>query len=671
MEGQYGLGSQDHDTSSYAALPGTAQAEFVPHNMTPMKFHFASNKEVAGCHPSRWIYELTNNDFTACDMFQRARNAKLDSTYTWDHPHRFLINGNQSFSTACSRLLSTICLDCHFHFVFKLSWDEAHRDALCHPAQSRWPLPDNQFPWHHLVWARSASDAEMSSDQSKYYPLLAREFFICHAPPCTFQVTLEVSEPRMPTWWVQLLSDRDTILEQLRAARELEPSRFETANDDWADQAPMNLNTYLKNLLESGPDDVRSISKRNRRFSVLFGPRCYPIFKELEFVDEVRERDGVPDEVFTPTAPAPPGGPSGSTELATLRAYLEDVRTEIQCLIYKAEPGPERPNFCSPMLHADLHCHEVPDLAGNPLVNTERYRMLGILPNQSRDVVVSAYKRQWELLPNQRRALVESLMGVANDTGDELLSDYAITQSSVFDSQTQRQGTGDDDGLVSQALNFLGLSPPNNYSAGSIIEAFRKKVTRDPADAGTARSMLMLIARASTDDSYQAALLMESDPKMSLQTAHSVLGLGTSPVPWQTSAEAAKNKLDASQAAEESVVYLEALDAVADHTDSALLKDAVAKLRQSTGITSAGGGDSYQADTRTGPVDMSLPVGLHNIGNTCYLNSLLQYLFTVKPIREVVLNYDESRLDLTDRCRYFSRRPTDKQGNPGCRTCLR
>lgn len=47
-------------------------------------------------------------------------------------------------------------------------------------------------------------------------------------------------------------------------------------------------------------------------------------------------------------------------------------------------------------------------------------------------------------------------------------------------------------------------------------------------------------------------------------------------------------------------------------------------------------------------VDFGLPVGLTNIGNTCYLNSLLQYLLTVKPIRDIVLNYQDIKLDLTD-----------------------
>lgn len=35
------------------------------------------------------------------------------------------------------------------------------------------------------------------------------------------------------------------------------------------------------------------------------------------------------------------------------------------------------------------------------------------------------------------------------------------------------------------------------------------------------------------------------------------------------------------------------------------------------------------------------PVGLNNIGNTCYLNSLLQYYFSIKPLRDEVLNFND------------------------------
>jgi ubiquitin carboxyl-terminal hydrolase 25/28 len=139
--------------------------------------------------------------------------------------------------------------------------------------------------------------------------------------------------------------------------------------------------------------------------------------------------------------------------------------------------------------------------------------------------------------------LVDGIMGIANDTGDELLSDYAITQSSVFDSQTQRPAAHDDDGLVPQALNFLGLQPPNNYSADSLIQAFRQKLTRDPQDATTARSMLLLIAQNSNDDMYQAQLLMEADAKMSLHTSQAILELKSIEPSWEVAYQATKSKV--------------------------------------------------------------------------------------------------------------------------------
>lgn len=52
--------------------------------------------------------------------------------------------------------------------------------------------------------------------------------------------------------------------------------------------------------------------------------------------------------------------------------------------------------------------------------------------------------------------------------------------------------------------------------------------------------------------------------------------------------------------------------------------------------------------TNKSAVDYDVPVGLDNIGNTCYLNSLLQYLYTVEPVRDVVLNYPDVELGLFD-----------------------
>ena len=41
------------------------------------------------------------------------------------------------------------------------------------------------------------------------------------------------------------------------------------------------------------------------------------------------------------------------------------------------------------------------------------------------------------------------------------------------------------------------------------------------------------------------------------------------------------------------------------------------------------------------------PVGLVSHGNTCYLNSLLQYYFSLKPLREIVTDYDQYKMDIS------------------------
>jgi ubiquitin carboxyl-terminal hydrolase 25/28 len=77
--------------------------------------------------------------------------------------------------------------------------------------------------------------------------------------------------------------------------------------------------------------------------------------------------------------------------------------------------------------------------------------------------------------------------------------------------------------------------------------------------------------------------------------------------------------------------YAEALRTIATSRDSALLR---AHL------------DDPNAPIVIEKGSEDQPVGLDNIGNTCYLNSLLQYYYTVKPVREVVMNFKEYRMEL-------------------------
>lgn len=48
------------------------------------------------------------------------------------------------------------------------------------------------------------------------------------------------------------------------------------------------------------------------------------------------------------------------------------------------------------------------------------------------------------------------------------------------------------------------------------------------------------------------------------------------------------------------------------------------------------------------PVDFDLPVGLANLRNTCYLNSILQYFYSVNAVRNLAVNSDLPPLEPTE-----------------------
>ncbi len=80
--------------------------------------------------------------------------------------------------------------------------------------------------------------------------------------------------------------------------------------------------------------------------------------------------------------------------------------------------------------------------------------------------------------------------------------------------------------------------------------------------------------------------------------------------------------------------FRRALSAIAMSKDSQMLKNF---MNEEFG---------YQSTTPKG--SNNWPVGLENIGNTCYLNSLLQFYFTVVPLRDIVLNFEKFKMEVTE-----------------------
>ncbi|GKT43329.1 ubiquitin carboxyl-terminal hydrolase 2 [Colletotrichum spaethianum] len=498
-------------------------------------------------------------------------------------------------------------------------------------------LAFSHFYLHHLVNVKEP--IRPATSVSDYHPmireaLLAVEHFACSAPRCTFQVSVEISRPRLKREWVRLLLDKQRILDNLARARKLSPERFADARDDWSTSAPSTLNTYLRDLLDK--PNPRNISRRNKRFQVVFGDECYAIFRAIQFTEENLDKDGVFEPYFIPPM-LEPGTPGIPTKLSTLRAFIEDLQAEAESLIIRSgKPGENRP-YVGNRLFKELQCFEYPQ-NNVPQSAIEAHRVLGVLPDFDKALVFFAYNRQSALCEKRRQTYVEALREIALLTADEDFQTRAIQELTIVEGMDPSSTHGAGDELETQAYSFFSLK----YTASddNVISAYNTKLEHSPAQADFAREMLQIIGRHRGSD----RILTHANGPMDVASAYRILEADPQ---WPDNTivmlcSVKLNKDPKSKATAE--VAIKAMEAIASDRNSDEIRQAVKALEQESGRP------SQQEKIESLPLTntSNLPVGLENIGNTCYLNSILQYLNTVVPIKDLLAHYPMHELGLDD-----------------------
>ena len=185
-------------------------------------------------------------------------------------------------------------------------------------------------------------------------------------------------------------------------------------------------------------------------------------------------------------------------------------------------------------------------------------------------------------------------------------------------------------GNYEQALSYLDAAEDTNDEF--ITSMFTLKVDGSPTEEAIARQAVALIANHRKSRALKQWLDTGAlgDVEMDVEQAYTRLEITDRKV--DDDMIITKVKLDRDEQPSQGEELKRALIAIAKHRNSKA-------LMEFAGI---------EDDSSAHPLS-EWPIALNNIGNTCYLNSLLQFFFSVKPFRDLVLNIDVHKILIDDK----------------------
>ncbi len=308
-----------------------------------------------------------------------------------------------------------MCQNCRYHFTFYIERKNSTSCGLNHG--------NKRDPFHHLVLLANETSSPKLAD-NRFYPYHGHSNFICSAQHCSFQLTVEVSEPRLNKHFLDYLTDNDSIHSRLQRALEEEPERFA----DVANVAPNALTYlwfYLRDTVErkttkdaSGADvEVeRKIDQRNKKFYIQFGngPDAAELFTYLGF-EEMVDGDNRSWKVPCPpiTRPTRPG---------SQLAFYQDIKSEVETIIGKDSQNMKPNAAISFITNAlDIGDYAVSDQADNSLYELNSYAFLGLVPNMHESYFWYAFSCQRQTMPVRTLDFFRCLQQLAQGRNNEEL----------------------------------------------------------------------------------------------------------------------------------------------------------------------------------------------------------------------------------------------------------
>lgn len=284
---------------------------------------------------------------------------------------------------------------------------------------------------------------------------------------------------------------------------------------------------------------------------------------------------------------------------------------------------------------------------GRP-VAYQAYATLGIIPTVPDEIIILAYQVQVKTFPNLRYEFFEALREIKSIRDSESLDVFLGIECSrgVVGATEAREAwaliTTRDDGtlepmdLSSEEFMMNSFNVKNDACGNDPNEKVRlREALRTLVEANPTNELLRVIL-----DSASTAAEETSNP-MDLNKAYATLGDVVPEVDDEILWVA--YTIGVSDQPGQKEVLRQALQVIATHRKSQLI--------QSRLFNEMNGGNPNSMDIvpySPPPVSYDLPTGLNNIGNTCYLNSLLQYFFSVRELREILLRLPEFEQDIDE-----------------------
>ncbi|KAJ9615367.1 ubiquitin-specific protease ubp2 [Cladophialophora chaetospira] len=584
--------------------------------------------------------------------------------------------------------VAAVCQACRVHLHVKVDYTIRFDDGPC---------PSHEHPLHHLVRSEFQEPLERNA-WKRLNPDSQDEIYTykCSSNTCSATVTVRFSPPVLRPSDIHTLVDPGLLRQRTEDAFRERGGSTEGMRHPGPMDVLLDLRAYLRNSWRAKDDPkYKSINLSNKRFIVRFGPEgnaCRDVLEHLGFqvvpgdcwmVPEPDFEDDLPYE-----SPVNLWLDNAEHELLTLiisrpyeeRAQIQDVSIPVPaerellrvlgCQDYDTHPSSRTANISAEM-------------------RTSPFIVLGSPMDLSDSLIAKAY--QWQIQTDVQNAPVylSSLKHIANQRQSTDLETEVVMETSRgrFDTESLndayrafhlsgREGAISDEDIIGSFTAQLTDSPNHEHqlrdnlriigvhrNSKRILDAAMNIIDNYEA------ALAFLDANGSTDDeAIQALFAVKTSENKTLETQavqavrliaeHRKSGFLSNWIASGFSAES-QHTMDAAEGyqvlqidnrtIEDDMILMQYTSAVTDNPASVdrfnQALTAIARERQSPLLLE----QLQNAGPKEPQGTLEEPVGLENIGNTCYLNSLLQFLFTMNELRQLVLDFDKYKMSLDEK----------------------